>query len=475
MAGSVEFSGICAPWSSSAWHWSWEDIYVSPNPTSMLPGHWVAATGTSTFSGQYFQECQQRTLSEQLQEDMREKTAEIRMNVNKLTVHFGAFFICASVRMMGQQWNFQSLCMFCCALGVYVIHSVLGRVKIRDHSQMTTVLSLLCQSLLLFSMWKETDLEHILCCEKFEAFGLIFTSLMTLDYKMILPMHVISALVFTYKHWQIVGFETVTPMMAYASLTWNSGFGVLIVFMLSTIKASIAAKRETHESSSLMLGFQKVLRGVCDGDVVLQRSSCNIAEDAACLERLLKCGRKLQHTNFLDLFLDAESRDAFQKFLDADVTEESLPTGLRVSLQGANGPVSMDLFHTKIPRDGGSDYSLLAMKEDADQSSRSIPPDAPETRENPAVPQTERGPGARSARSASSVSHVVEGYDELVQFSLLVNNSTDTRIPGTPTRFWVCFSSFDDSQIRRPRLQDLDDICEETEEICGDLAVIFAS
>eukprot|EP00438_Fugacium_kawagutii_P027411 Skav212000 [mRNA] locus=scaffold304:107625:110328:+ [translate_table: standard] len=392
----------------------------------VLGGHLCFTKSDINAAWQYFQECQRRTLSEQLQEDMREKTAEIRLNVNKLGVQFGACFICASVRMMEQQWNFQSFCMFCCALFAYFFHSVLGRVRIRgDHIQMTILASLFGQSLFLFSMWKETDLEHILCCEKFEAFGLIFTSLMTLDYKIILPMHFLSALVFTYKHWQIVDFETVTPMMVYASLTWNLGLGILIVFMLNTIKASIAAKRETHESSSLMLGFQKVLRGVCDGDVVLQRSSCNIVEDAACLERLLKSSRKLQHTNFLDLFLDAESRDAFQKFLDADVTEESLPTGLRVSLQGANGPVSMDLFHTKIPRDGGSDYSLLAMKEDADQSSRSIPPDAPETGENPAVPQTERGPGARPARSASSVSHVVEGYDELVQFSLLVNNSTE--------------------------------------------------
>eukprot|EP00438_Fugacium_kawagutii_P003564 Skav226533 [mRNA] locus=scaffold4831:38200:39687:- [translate_table: standard] len=421
--------------------------------------------------------------------------------------------------MMWQQWNFQSFCILLSALAAYLIHAFFGRVKITGNQiPMMSLLYFFEQILVVLSTWNETDLERILCSEKFVALCTMFCSVMTLDLKWTLPMHALSAVLFTYKHWQIVGFETVSPLMVFTSISWNFGLGILIVLMLCTIKASVVAKRETHETSSLMLGFQKVLRGVCDGDVVLQRSSGTIVEDAASLEHLLKSNRKLQHTNFLDLFLDVPSRDAFQKFLSADVPGESLPAGFRVSLQGANGPVSMDLFHAQIPMDGGSDYSLLAMKEDAEQSSRSIP-DA--EMQNPPVPRTERGPGARSV---SSVSHVVEGYDELVQFSLLVNNSTDmldiqearltfnrqsslptlesgmptlrrfirptdwhrietmirniTELPpedmhlaGTPTRFWLGFSCFDDSQLRRPRLQDLEEIREHegehVEETCG--------
>eukprot|EP00438_Fugacium_kawagutii_P009524 Skav209797 [mRNA] locus=scaffold1201:209212:214227:- [translate_table: standard] len=492
---------------------------------------------------------EQKKLSEQFKEDLFEKCAETTMNVNKLCLHFAAFAACVAVRMMGQQWDVQSACSFLCSLVAYSLHAFFGRVRMStgNHVHRMSLGFLLFQNLLIFLMWNETDLERLLCNEKFSALSVIFGSLMTLDFKWTLPMHVLSSLISTYKHWQLVGFETVTPTMVFTAITWNLGLVILIVHMLCTIKASVVAKRETDESSSLMLGFQKVLRGVCDGDVVLQRSSCTIVEDAACLERLLKSGRKLQDTNFLDLFLDVQSRDAFKKFLAADAGA-SLPTGLRVSLQGANGPVSMDLFHTRIVRDGaGGDYSLLAMKEDADELSRAIP-DAQET-QNPSLPHTERGPGARSASSAS---HVVEGYDELVQFSLLVNNSTDMLdiqearltfnrccllptlesgmptlrrfiratdwhrieamirnvaelpaedkhaqcyfrhpmlfripgesrsylrshdtfvtladtaiVPGTPTRFWVCFSCFDESQFRRPRLQDLDEIPEERVE-----------
>eukprot|EP00438_Fugacium_kawagutii_P022767 Skav229084 [mRNA] locus=scaffold2711:18069:18635:+ [translate_table: standard] len=63
------------------------------------------------------------------------------------------------------------------------------------------------------------------------------------------------------------------------------------------------------------------------------------------------------------------------------------------------------------------------MKEDADQSSRSAPPDAPAESQTPAVPaSTHAGP---ATRTISSGSDVVDAYDELVEFSLLVNNSTD--------------------------------------------------
>ena len=67
------------------------------------------------------------------------------------------------------------------------------------------------------------------------------------------------------------------------------------------------------------------------------------------------CPRKLCDSSFLDLFLDTESRQRFLQFLaeeDPETTDVAIPRGLRVSLQGAAGPVSMDLFHTRIPNQG---------------------------------------------------------------------------------------------------------------------------
>ena len=76
------------------------------------------------------------------------------------------------------------------------------------------------------------------------------------------------------------------------------------------MKAVIAARQNSNDASSFMLGFKQVLRGVCDGELVLHNDSCTIVDDACCLERLLKSPKKLSQSNFLDLFLDEESRDA---------------------------------------------------------------------------------------------------------------------------------------------------------------------
>jgi hypothetical protein len=108
-----------------------------------------------------------------------------------------------------------------------------------------------------------------------------------------------------------------------------------------------------------------VLRGVCDGDLLLDKSSCSIVDDASCLERLLKSSKKLSKTNFLDLFLDSEGRQRFLHFLssqDDGTSAGSMPRGLRISLQGADGAVSIDVFQTKVPNQGatGTDYCLLA-------------------------------------------------------------------------------------------------------------------
>jgi hypothetical protein len=89
------------------------------------------------------------------------------------------------------------------------------------------------------------------------------------------------------------------------------------------------------------------LHGVCDGGFVLQRPSCTIGDDASSLERLLKSNKKLCSSNFLDLFLDADSRESFLKFIEQDTDTTgmvAIPHALRVSLQGSHGPVSIDLF-----------------------------------------------------------------------------------------------------------------------------------
>eukprot|EP00438_Fugacium_kawagutii_P022543 Skav206053 [mRNA] locus=scaffold587:300912:301805:+ [translate_table: standard] len=131
-------------------------------------------------------------------------------------------------------------------------------------------------------------------------------------------------------------------------------------------------------------------------------------------------------TNFLDLFLDSGSREGFLQFIktqanaSTDFGAPRMPSGLRISLQGANGPVSVDVFQTNVPNQKGTgiDYCLLALKEDPEQS---VPPDA---LPNSAPPVNAAPAQSRSQDLGSLASEVVEVYDELLEVALLASNET---------------------------------------------------
>ena len=103
--------------------------------------------------------------------------------------------------------------------------------------------------------------------------------------------------------------------------------------------------------------------------------------------------------------------------------EQSFDTPSRVT-----GPVSLDLFCTRLPGQGpaGSDQCLLALKEDPEQVLAAVPVSADAS--PPLGPHHMLGdrlpPQSLAGRSRSSISEVVEAYDELVEVALLVSNAT---------------------------------------------------
>eukprot|EP00438_Fugacium_kawagutii_P022533 Skav206043 [mRNA] locus=scaffold587:38808:39962:- [translate_table: standard] len=251
-------------------------------------------------------------------------------------------------------------------------------------------------------------------------------SMTFIDLKVMLPLYVCEASLLVANQWRLMGVSNLSSLTIYSSIVCHLYGAAAIVFVDHFMRSMIAAKVDSSDASSLMLGFRQVLRGVCDGDLLLDRSSCTVVDDASCLERLLKSSRKLEKTNFLDLFLDSGSREGFLQFIktQADASTDfgapRMPSGLRISLQGANGPVSVDVFQTNVPNQKGSDkdYCLLALKEDPEQSA---PPDA---LPNSAPPVNAAAAHPRSQDLGSLVSEVVEVHDELLEVALLVSNET---------------------------------------------------
>eukprot|EP00438_Fugacium_kawagutii_P023223 Skav215692 [mRNA] locus=scaffold278:463630:464748:- [translate_table: standard] len=244
-----------------------------------------------------------------------------------------------------------------------------------------------------------------------------------IDFKVIMPFYVFESAVLMYCRWSLIGFANMTPYLVLMPVVSHTLAGGVSALCVLTIQSNIAAKLDTGEVTSFMLGFKQILRGVCDGDLVLDRRTMTIVDDACCLERVLKSSKKLSNTNFLDLFLNSESRQQFSIFLEAETESSRMPRGLRVSLQGARGPVSMDLFCAALPRFGAaSDYCLLAMKEDPVEQLQAVPPEAPPDSAPERIHHL-RGETPES-RSRSSLSDVVAAYDDLIEIALLVSDVT---------------------------------------------------
>ena len=238
-----------------------------------------------------------------------------------------------------------------------------------------------------------------------------------------------------YHHLQTMefeGFANVTMMRICSTVVSHMCVASAVVFLVYSMQRSIAAKLESGDAFSLLRGFRKVLRGVCDGDLVLD-NEFQIVGDATSLEQLLKSERQLVGTNFLDLFLDIEGRQCFKQFLNAESASKqmdkmdnrdafALPRGLRVSLQGAEGPISADVFCTRVPNGEGPDYCLLALKEDPEQHLADCAPCAPPSEGSQVF---EASSTAKLGSQGSSIPEIfASAFEDLVQVALLVSNDS---------------------------------------------------
>ncbi|CAE7696197.1 unnamed protein product [Symbiodinium sp. CCMP2456] len=141
-----------------------------------------------------------------------------------------------------------------------------------------------------------------------------------------------------------------------------------------------------HDPPLIIPCFQRVLRSVCDADVLLD-DGFKIVGDNTRLRRVLATPTDLQGVKFTDL-LDQDGKTEFEKFVRKSCSasqsprqkEEkenscSIPPCLRVSLPSAYSRVGVDIFHVPVPRflDAAGPLHLLAFTEDSDTR---IQPDA---------------------------------------------------------------------------------------------------
>ncbi|CAE7187804.1 Mcat, partial [Symbiodinium pilosum] len=114
------------------------------------------------------------------------------------------------------------------------------------------------------------------------------------------------------------------------------------------VRSNIRAQFHCSDAESLMFSFRRMLRGICDGEVLLD-SNLRIHSVSDCLKHLLMTSTNLHGKSFQQLLHPADLQK-FRQFMETSAAStaqnDSMPPCLRVSLLGAaNTRIPVDLYH----------------------------------------------------------------------------------------------------------------------------------
>jgi len=209
---------------------------------------------------------------------------------------------------------------------------------------------------------------------------------------------------------------------------------VISVVLERTLRDRVAAQFKNADAESMISGFRQMLRGVCDGEVLLD-DGFRIQEGASCLNRLLSSSECLDKTIFQDLLAqDSDELERFQKFisqpLNIDNSAAQLPAQcLRLSLQSsASQRAGVDAYHVALQHLFGCEgsYHLLAFK--LDFESQAVPDATPAARVDstmmPLLPSAARRPQVSSQASSRSGGTLLQTLPNLEELMMLVGDGS---------------------------------------------------
>ena len=198
------------------------------------------------------------------------------------------------------------------------------------------------------------------------------------------------------------------------------------------LRDRIVASLRSKDSDSLIFGFRQMLKGICDGELLLD-SQLQVCGKAACLQRLLMTPEDFVGRPLPELIDGEEAVKKFEKFLAATPEEsaetpESAPRCLRVPLRAPSGRlVSVDVCHVPLPQLYGAKslHHLLSLTEDIEVRELPQAPVQPVELNMCNILAGEEATMTASVRSGTSSENHVENFDELKEVTLVLNASTE--------------------------------------------------
>ncbi|OLP93392.1 hypothetical protein AK812_SmicGene24721 [Symbiodinium microadriaticum] len=426
-----------------AYSWAAPDLAAVATCGVLLCCHWWFTAkdlrrGIQQLSSASFGEGQSKKLSEQTMEArIDEEVGKMRVTTFNLScrvmVHIGVIAVLVALMEAHRKPSLRSLLWLLWMFLPYCadVLSVLGHVRLSPARVRATCVGIyLCALGGTISLAWEPKEEYVGRAGVSVAAQLVL-GITFPDTAVAAPFSLLFLAAYVWTAMEVCGVEAINAWFLF-----QQGFqlvlNVLVPVVLEKINRDrIAASFQSKDADALISGFRQMLRGICDGDLLLD-GSFKISGSAGCLKRILETPTDFVGMQFQDLIDDFEedSRSMFDQFLarstpktasEESEQQQSAPQCLRVPLKSPSGrTVSVDVFHVCLPRLYGTDslHHLLALTEDAEAR---VQPDATQD----AIPRSlldSRSIGlARSA--ASSESEVVEAYDELAELTLLLDVS----------------------------------------------------
>ncbi|CAJ1447788.1 unnamed protein product [Effrenium voratum] len=232
--------------------------------------------------------------------------------------------------------------------------------------------------------------------------------------------------------------SSVLPLAACIFDELNIYCSIILLSMILEflLQSRVQALLDSAEAESMLSSFRRMLRGVCDGDILLD-SNLQIQGSPECLKHLLMSTADMSGKDFNRL-IASDEEESFQRFIAFSTStaknnsqaDRHAPPCLRLSLRGSmDMRVAVDMFHVPLPNPSGAEepYHLLAVREDAETREP-----GPAPGEMPEVPRMVTSPtrsrSSRSSRSSrtsgSSTSSAWQPFPDLSEITLMVDVRT---------------------------------------------------
>ena len=319
---------------------------------------------------------------------MKEEMMKVRISNFKLQSRLCSYCCvlggCLFWRQAYEAPSFQNIIWATATLAIYIQHSMVANsfIELTPHriKFFTRALHVLLLFLSITSATAESTFDFVLKIILLTSvrFLVVFTCLdpwTTIPFQLVYSMADTTICFFffeeSYVHWTLLCFVQICILVNIITCS-------LLVDV--ALQGLIYTFLDTADAESLVSSFRRVLRGVCDGEVLLD-SSMMVVQESQCLKNLILTDVSLIGRCFLHLLADGD-RDRFRSFIESSMQAVAMPDSKhvappfcsRVMFRGSTGlRVSADIYHVPVPGLFGAKeaHHLIALKEDLE--SRPLP------------------------------------------------------------------------------------------------------